>query len=391
VLSVTASVPRSRDADSRPPQMTVITRNGAIVLEFDDKENCPLDELLAAKLGTPPLELENLEDRAKILAAVKSTEKEQKLNHLEKMRDDKALFAKNVFTLATLFCDYMPPANTARGKMTATAMYLSGRLAKIQKAGLDGLKAMFPGAPDDFYKDALTLAGEKHEMLEARVDKLEARQDKLEARQDKHEVQLENVPSRKSFEAHNEKLVALNEKVVAHAETLEELKEMNKALKEELKEKDKALKEELKEKDKALKEELEEKDKAVNEKLVAHAKELEELKEMNKALKEELNEKIEALVELVGEMRANIMKHFKFFREVSKSELEEKDKKDKALIEKLEEMMQNITNDLDKRIAGVSKASIKRDNEIKLAIAATASAAAAKPGAAQEQEWIEHL
>jgi len=371
--------------------MTVITRNGAIVLEFDDKENCPLDELLAAKLGTPPLELENLEDRAKILAAVKSTEKEQKLNHLEKMRDDKALFAKNVFTLATLFCDYMPPANTARGKMTATAMYLSGRLAKIQKAGLDGLKAMFPGAPDDFYKDALTLAGEKHEMLEARVDKLEARQDKLEARQDKHEVQLENVPSRKSFEAHNEKLVALNEKVVAHAETLEELKEMNKALKEELKEKDKALKEELKEKDKALKEELEEKDKAVNEKLVAHAKELEELKEMNKALKEELNEKIEALVELVGEMRANIMKHFKFFREVSKSELEEKDKKDKALIEKLEEMMQNITNDLDKRIAGVSKASIKRDNEIKLAIAATASAAAAKPGAAQEQEWIEHL
>jgi len=117
--------------------MTVITRNGSIVLKFDDKENCPLDQLLAAKLGTPPLELENLEDRAKILAAVKSAEKEQKLNHFDKMRDDKALFAKNVFTLATLFCDYMPPANTARGTMPATTMYLYGRLAKIQKAGLD--------------------------------------------------------------------------------------------------------------------------------------------------------------------------------------------------------------------------------------------------------------
>jgi hypothetical protein len=42
--------------------MTVITRNGSIVLKFDDKENCPLDQLLAAKLGTPPLELENLEE-----------------------------------------------------------------------------------------------------------------------------------------------------------------------------------------------------------------------------------------------------------------------------------------------------------------------------------------
>ena len=75
------------------------------------------------------------------------------------------------------------------------------------------------------------------------------------------------------------------------------------------------------------------------------------------------------------------MKHLKFSHEMSKSELEVK----------LEEMMQNITNDLDKLIARVSKASIKRDNEIKLAIAATASAAAAKPGAAQEQEWIEQL
>ena len=341
--------------------MTVITRNGATVLESEDNENSPLDLLLAAKLGTPPLDLENPEDRDKILAAVKSAENEQKLNHLEKMRDDKALFAKNVFTLATLFCDYMPPANTARGKMTATTMYLYGRLAKIQKAGLDGLKAMFPGAPDDFYKDALTLAGEKHEMLEARVDKLEAKLDVVEKRVDV--VELKDAPSRKSFD---------NFKVVV-AEELEELKDENKALNEQ----------------------LEEKDTALNEKLVAHAKELAELQEKNKALNEllvekdkALTEKIEAHVEFVGELRANTMKHFKFFREVNKSELEEKDK---ALNEKLEEMMQNITNDLDKRIAGVSKASIKRDNEIKLAIAATASAAAAKPGAAQEQEWIEQL
>ena len=335
--------------------MTVITRNGATVLESEDNENSPLDELLAAKLGTA-LELENPEDRALILAAVKSAEKEQKLNHLEKMHEDKALFAKNVFTLATLFCDYMPPANTTRGTMPASAMYLYGRLAKIKKAGLDGLKAMFPCAQDDFYKDALTLAGEKHEMLEARVAKLEAKLDVVEKRVDVVEKRVEEAPSRKSFEAHNEKLVAL-------AKEQEELKEN---------------------------------DKAQNEKLVAHAETLQEFKEKNKALNEkideleekdkELNEKIEALVELVGEMRANIMKHFKFFREVSKSELEEKDK---ALNEKLEEMMQNITNDLDKRIAGVSKASIKRDNEIKLAIAATASAA--KPGAAQEQKWIEQL
>jgi hypothetical protein len=40
--------------------------------------------------------------------------------------------------VATLFCDYMPPANTARGTMPASAMYLYGRLAKIQKAGLGG-------------------------------------------------------------------------------------------------------------------------------------------------------------------------------------------------------------------------------------------------------------
>ena len=66
--------------------------------------------------------------------------------------------------------------------------------------------------------------------------------------------------------------------------------------------------------------------------------------------------------------------HLKFFREMSKSELEVK----------LEEMMQNITNDLDKLIARVSKASIKRDNEIKLAIAAPT-------GAAKEEEWIEQL
>ena len=149
-------------------------------------------------------------------------------------------------------------------------------------------------------------------------------------------------------------------------------------------------------------EELGENDKALNEKLVAHAKELEELKEKNEKLEDNIEEKKklieekkklieekeklieekkikalnenEALVEFLGELRTNIMKHLKFSREMSKSELEVK----------LEEMMQNITNDLDKRIARVSKASIKRDNEIELAIAAPT-------GAAKEEEWIEQL
>ena len=171
--------------------------------------------------------------------------------------------------------------------------------------------------------------------------------------------------------------------LVAHAETFEELKEKNKALNEQVNEKL-------------------EKNKALNEKLVAHAKELEELKEKNEKLEDNIEEKkklieekkklIEALneieekkkalneiekfeAEFFGELRANIMKlHLKFFREMSKSELEVK----------LEEMMQNITNDLDKLIARVSKASIKRDNEIKLAIAAPT-------GAAKEEEWIEQL
>ena len=57
---------------------------------------------------------------------------------------------------------------------------------------------------------------------------------------------------------------------------------------------------------------------------------------------------------------------------------EELGENDKALNEKLVAHAE--------RIAGVSKASIKRDDEIKLAIAPTASAA--KPGAAQEQEWM---
>ena len=145
--------------------------------------------------------------------------------------------------------------------------------------------------------------------------------------------------------------------LVAHAETFEELGENDKALNEKLVAHAKEL-EELKEKN----EELGENDKV-------HAKEMEELKEKLKEL-EELKEKLEVHVEFVGELRTNIMKHFKFSREVSKRELEE--------------MMQNITNDLDKRIAGVSKASIKRDNEIKLAIAAPT-------GAAKEEEWIEQL
>ena len=45
---------------------------------------------------------------------------------------------------------------------------------------------------------------------------------------------------------------------------------------------------------------------------------------------------------------------------------------------------ENNQRHVDKRIAGVSKASIKR--EIKLAIAAVP-----KPGAAKEEEWIEQL
>ena len=331
------------------------------MFKSDDKENNPLDLAITLELGQKPLDLKNQEDQATISAAVKAVEMQKKFGQLNNMREDTSVFAKNTLLAAALFCDFTPQALTkGRGheQETAISKNLRGSMAKVVKMGLDGLKTMFPGAPDDFYKDAQTLAGEKLKMLEARVDKLEARQDKLESRQDVVEKRVEDVPSRKSFEAHNEKLVA-------HAKELEELKEN---------------------------------DKAQNEKLVVHAETLKEVKEKNKALNEkideleekdkELNEKIEALVELVGEMRANIMKHFKFFREVSKSELEEKDK---ALNEKLEEMMQNITNDLDKRIAGVSKASIKRDNEIKLAIAATASAAAAKPGAAKEQEWIEQL
>jgi len=58
----------------------------------------------------------------------------------------------------------------------------------------------------------------------------------------------------------------------------------------------------------------------------------------------------------------------------------------KEKLEAHEEMMQN----LDERIAGISKASIKRDNEIKIVIAATASAAASKPGAAKEQTLVAH-
>ena len=55
-------------------------------------------------------------------------------------------------------------------------------------------------------------------------------------------------------------------------------------------------------------------------------------------------------------------------------------------LEANEEMMQN----LDERIAGISKASIKCDNEIKIVIAATASAAASKYGAAKEQTLVAH-
>ena len=164
--------------------------------------------------------------------------------------------------------------------------------------------------------------------------------------------------------------------LVAHAETFEELGENDKALNEKLVAHAKEL-EELKEKNEKLEDNIEEKKKLIEEKkkLIEEKKKLiealNEIEEKKKALNE--IEKFEA--EFFGELRANIMKlHLKFFREMSKSELEVK----------LEEMMQNITNDLDKLIARVSKASIKRDNEIKLAIAAPT-------GAAKEEEWIEQL
>ena len=172
--------------------------------------------------------------------------------------------------------------------------------------------------------------------------------------------------------------------LVAHAETFEELKEKNKALNEQVNEKlekNKALNEQVNEKLEKL-EELKEKKKALNEKneklednIEAKKKLIEEKKKLIEEKKKALNEIEKFEAEFFGELRANIMKlHLKFFREMSKSELEVK----------LEEMMQNITNDLDKLIARVSKASIKRDNEIKLAIAAPT-------GAAKEEEWIEQL
>ena len=156
--------------------------------------------------------------------------------------------------------------------------------------------------------------------------------------------------------------------LVAHAETFEELGENDKALNEKLVAHAKEL-EELKEKNEKLEDNIEEKKKLIEEK----KKLIEEKEKLIEEKKKALNEN-EALVEFLGELRTNIMKHLKFSREMSKSELEVK----------LEEMMQNITNDLDKLIARVSKASIKRDNEIKLAIAAPT-------GAAKEEEWIEQL
>ena len=367
----------------------------AVVLESGDKENNPLNQAITSALGSKPLDLKNKEDQATISAAVKAVEK--KFGQINNMRGDSSVFAKNLLLAAALFCDFEPQAITkSRGHEheTAISKNIRGSLAKVVKMGLDGLKAMFPGAPDDFYKDAQPLAGEKLKMLEARMAKLEDKVDGVvhdmvelregvEMRVEGVEKLVKEAPSRKSFEAlkkenaetfeelkeKNEKLEendkARNEKLVAHAKELEELKENDKALNE----KNKELNEKLVAHAKEL-EELKEKNEELGENDKVHAKEMEELKEKLKEL-EELKEKLEVHVEFVGELRTNIMKHFKFSREVSKRELEE--------------MMQNITNDLDKRIAGVSKASIKRDNEIKLAIAAP------KPGAAKEEEWIEQL
>ena len=350
----------------------------AVVLESGDKENNPLNQAITSALGSKPLDLKNKEDQATISAAVKAVEK--KFGQINNMRGDSSVFAKNLLLAAALFCDYEPQAITkGRGheQETAISKNIRGSLFKVVKMGLGGLKAMFPGAPDDFYKDAQPLAGEKLKMLEARMAKLEDKVDGVvhdmvelregvEMRVEGVEKLVKEAPSRKSFEALKKE----------NAETFEELKEKN----EKLEENDKARNEKLVAHAKEL-EELKEKNEELGENDKVHAKEMEELKEKLKEL-EELKEKLEVHVEFVGELRTNIMKHFKFSREVSKRELEESREVSKR---ELEEMMQNITNDLDKRIAGVSKASIKRDNEIKLAIAAP------KPGAAKEEEWIEQL
>ena len=143
--------------------------------------------------------------------------------------------------------------------------------------------------------------------------------------------------------------------------------------------------------------EFEEKKMALVEKSMALDELCDELEEkINMALDEELKAYVNPHVEFDGKLRSNIMKHL----EVGKSELEKilRPEGMPKLEREFGELMRNITNDLDnydKRIAGVSmkkaSSSIERDNEIKLAIAATASAAAAKPGAAQEQEWMEQL
>jgi hypothetical protein len=143
--------------------------------------------------------------------------------------------------------------------------------------------------------------------------------------------------------------------------------------------------------------EFEEKKMALVEKSMALDELCDELEEkINMALDEELEAYVNPHVEFDGKLRSNIMKHL----EVGKSELEKilRPEGMPKLEREFGELMRNITNDLDnydKRIAGVSmkkaSSSIERDNEIKLAIAATASAAAAKPGAAQEQEWMEQL
>ena len=231
-------------------QTMQILYGGAVVLESGDKENNPLNQAITSALGSKPLDLKNKEDQATISAAVKAVEK--KFGQINNMREDSSVFAKNLLFATALFCDFEPQAITkGRGheQETAISKNIRGSLAKVVKMGLDGLKAMFPGAPDDFYKDAQPLAGEKLKMLEARMAKLEDKVDGVvhdvvelrkgaEKRFDFVEKIVKEAPSRKSFEALKKE----------NAETFEELKEKNKAL---------------------------------NEKLVAHAKELEELKEKN--------------------------------------------------------------------------------------------------------------
>lgn len=114
--------------------------------------------------------------------------------------------------------------------------------------------------------------------------------------------------------------------------------------------------------------------------------------EANEAKLEAKLDRVEKRVDYVEESVEEVpsRKEFDNMKEtVAEKLVEHAEMLEELKVEKLEaheEMMQN----LDERIAGISKASIKCDNEIKIVIAATASAAASKPGAAKEQTLVAH-